>query len=301
TQSKCRMLSLPAEIRTAIWRFAIAGQCVGLYREKRRLTYGLLGHSTMKTPGELIRITPDTVRSEVAQMTDPSSKETWGCQPGLKKTNLTALLKTCRTIYFEAIELLYTGNTFVCLQNETLHEFQRSTQPHRFALIRSLHLHFQFRELQYGREGFPAPWDDDTFLTINWTIRHYMQQLRYLSIFLQGPLMVHIPYKNILNDLKGTQRAVSPEFFVVRFPRPAADPLAQYMNFDHLGPITRMLDDPNLRFHICQPPLQPGQPPHDMADLDTGEDAGWRVGAIFSPKDGGEGYETTSYTIFIPV
>jgi hypothetical protein len=63
-QSKSRLLSLPAEIREMIWQHAMTGMHIALYRDKRRLTYGLLDGSNCKTPGELFPITEILSRTE---------------------------------------------------------------------------------------------------------------------------------------------------------------------------------------------------------------------------------------------
>ncbi|KAL8665833.1 MAG: hypothetical protein Q9202_001955 [Teloschistes flavicans] len=52
----------------------------------------------------------------------------------------TALLRTCRQIYREAVELLYTGNTFVVKHPKILFTLAKYVPPQRFSSIRTLHI-----------------------------------------------------------------------------------------------------------------------------------------------------------------
>lgn len=199
--------------------------------------------------------------------------------------------------YTETIDLLYSGNMFACLQNQALLDLHRSTLPHRFAKIRALHIHWQFKETSWTRRGFAAPWDDHTFLFAKMAIVPKLPELETLSIFFQGPLLLQFGYERLLRGLHPTSSwAASPKLFVVRFPWPAYN---AGIRFDRLGPINELLENPDLPFQVCQPALQPGQDPYEMADLDMVDDTGWRVGAMFSsPLNGGSGFVTTSYAVF---
>lgn len=97
SRPECRLLSLPVELRILIWENVITGNHIGLYRDNGRLTHVLLDHSNTRTPGELLAITPESIRNEVARLTEYSDGVS-SCPPRGTKAKLSPLLKTCRTM-----------------------------------------------------------------------------------------------------------------------------------------------------------------------------------------------------------
>lgn len=97
-QSSCSLLSLPAEIRNRIWEYTITGRCIALYRDRGRLTHGLLDGSNTRAPGDLVPITPESIRHEVLRLANSLRDDRWDFPPQPKQANLTALLKTCRSM-----------------------------------------------------------------------------------------------------------------------------------------------------------------------------------------------------------
>lgn len=145
------------------------------------------------------------------------------------------------------------------------------------------------------------PWNASTFENMNCIIHQKMHQLQNLSIFLQGPLRMHFAYQSILQTLLRTQHVISPKFMVARIPRPAVEETVQRLGFDQLGLIDELWEWKIKVIQIYQPQLQPGQNAHNIADLDTGEDSGWRVGTIFLPSnDKANGLTTRNYAFFTP-
>ncbi|KAL2835938.1 hypothetical protein BJY01DRAFT_252252 [Aspergillus pseudoustus] len=67
--------------------------------------------------------------------------------------SITGLLRSCRTVYSEAIGILYTKNILQVRQARTIVEFPLVMRHHRLATIRKLHL--------------------DTRLSPNWDIEHW--------------------------------------------------------------------------------------------------------------------------------
>jgi hypothetical protein len=74
----------------------MTGINIGLYRDKRRLTYSILDESNC-APGELFPITENTIKNKVIQYT--SDPELLIHPPRTKKLQLSALPKTCRMVY----------------------------------------------------------------------------------------------------------------------------------------------------------------------------------------------------------
>ncbi|KAF2829260.1 hypothetical protein CC86DRAFT_187354 [Ophiobolus disseminans] len=132
--------------------------------------------------------------------------------------------------YVEVVKQLYQASTFVCLHNTVLDDFCSTTFPTHLSLICSLHIHFQFRELDHAPVSykkifeFPAPWDERTFQHITEMMCHQLPNLRTLSVFLQGPLKSLSAYAKITYSLmKATQELESLDFMTVRLPQPAPD------------------------------------------------------------------------------
>ncbi|KAL8836044.1 MAG: hypothetical protein Q9170_003089, partial [Blastenia crenularia] len=78
-----------------------------------------------------------------------------------------ALLQTCRQIYTEAVDLLYTDNTFVVKHPELLSRFIKAIPPQRLNTIRSLRICLetwqcgvlsQWAHTQTGREEWGKMW-----------------------------------------------------------------------------------------------------------------------------------------------
>lgn len=66
----------------------------------------------------------------------------------------TALLKTCRQIYHEAVDLMYFTNTFVFHDSPTLVDFSKSILPERMDAIRTLRLYWSAKL----KPPYPHPW-----------------------------------------------------------------------------------------------------------------------------------------------
>lgn len=96
SQLNSKLLSLPTEIRHEIWKYAMSGMNIVIYRAKGRLTHCLLDHSNAETPGELRFVSPESIRYAVMERTNPPSTYTWDSPPREKNMKLNSLLKTCR-------------------------------------------------------------------------------------------------------------------------------------------------------------------------------------------------------------
>ncbi|PGH09180.1 hypothetical protein GX51_00934 [Blastomyces parvus] len=63
-------------------------------------------------------------------------------EPNVPGEKLLPLVKSCRRIYLEAIDLLYTSNTFHFYHEDDFLAFSRAVLPQRMEKITSIHLHY---------------------------------------------------------------------------------------------------------------------------------------------------------------
>ena len=98
----------------------------------------------------------------------------------------TAILRTCRQIYAEAVDLLYTTNTFILYDFHTLTTFAKSIPPQRLNAIRSLRVHYSpTTSIPYSHERtqqYNLPLKLDWF----WETVIGMQSLRDLDIYMEA-------------------------------------------------------------------------------------------------------------------
>jgi hypothetical protein len=187
---------------------------------------------------------------------------------------------------------MYKANTFVILHNTVFESICDSMLPPRLALIRSLHIHYSFRELssiavncQGERDHFPPPHDDWTFAQLIRSICQRLPQLERLSVFLQGPLITFQSFGYVINRLREARRELkSLMFMAVRLPQPTADSVSARRRIQSLG-INESLKRVQDSFHLIQPPLAQGMSEYDMADMDTGPSVGWKVGSLYTCID----------------
>lgn len=126
TTPPCSFLTkLPLEIRLQIYEYVLGGNLLHLIQVPRRIAH---------------------VRCRREKFSDPLRE----CRPALRtplnprlcqvSNGNLALLKTCRQIYRESIEVLYACNAFDVNDLTTFVFFARSILPQRLASITALHL-----------------------------------------------------------------------------------------------------------------------------------------------------------------
>ncbi|KAH7082389.1 hypothetical protein FB567DRAFT_105337 [Paraphoma chrysanthemicola] len=300
SQTQSALLGMPAEIRNLIWEYVVASDPVILYQKTGRITYDyLIGEG----PEVVHNISPQTL-THIERTHSISENHT------TKKIRLLAVLQTCQMIYFETIEHIYKANTFVVLHNAVFKSICGAMLPSRLALIRSIHLHHRFRELEMValacgdgiRDHFPPPTDHYTFARLLSTVCGRLPSLENLSVFLQGPLMRRETLTWVLNRLKEARRELeSLKYMVVRFPRLIADVTVrpEWERFENMG-IKDALRRAQDEFHIVQPPVAPGLSEYDMADVDTGPGIGWKVGSLYTGIDKRSGtIESRNYAVLL--
>jgi hypothetical protein len=94
TSSTSKLLDLPAEVRTMIWRYAAGGRHLAIFRDNRRLTHCLLDGDNSKRPGELFSISPLAIPIATRNICGNFYKP-----PQPPKSRILALMRTCRTVY----------------------------------------------------------------------------------------------------------------------------------------------------------------------------------------------------------
>ncbi|KAF2690702.1 hypothetical protein K458DRAFT_61833 [Lentithecium fluviatile CBS 122367] len=302
-RSNCQLLNLPPELRMRIWFRAIAGMRIALYRDNGHLTHGILDDNNTRTPGKLFMVWLGTIDQILNDLLDPQTRpgeSIWDARERkaiMKKVKLTALLRTCRSIYSEAIDLLYSGNVFIILQNPTLNKLHSSIPSQNFARIRSLHIHWQNITPAAGdhRDNRPNQLD---FLDTNLEIVTSMPHLQNLSIFVQGPLGGEQTYLTLLGRLGEVAAKAAPQFYVVRLPRS----LNISWQLDDLMAQDFGILAKNYGFQLCFVPLEAGRDPISVADREGGGESGWRVGAFFEPAVKPEhGFAITNYAVYTPL
>lgn len=143
-QPDSRLLSLPAELRLQVFA-AVLGDSL------------IHSVSVGKTEGKRTRffLCPAPAACRCTYMFYPEEKEPyllWLNATSLPKGTAkpsTTLLRASRQCYVEAVQLLYTTNTFRIHDCWTVGDMQMSMPAHRYAQIRSLSLSFSF-----GSAGF---------------------------------------------------------------------------------------------------------------------------------------------------
>ncbi|KAL8990635.1 MAG: hypothetical protein Q9169_008076 [Polycauliona sp. 2 TL-2023] len=122
--------------------------------------------------------------------------------------NRTAILRVRRQVYVEAVELLYTGNTFILEHPRVLVAFSQAVLPKRFNAIRNIRVRFQ--EAEWPVIEYPLDWkqpcSESGLLQRErwfrcWETIIGMQYLRSLHIEIRYTLSRHLENKRACQDL----------------------------------------------------------------------------------------------------
>ncbi len=209
--------------------------------------------------------------------------------------------------------MLYSQNTFLFLQNDTFLDFSKSILPERLNSIRSMHIHFQLRELGpwRGAWGFnevnlqsvvnvllPPALGGSHPKSSSPLLPGCCPRLEHLSVFIQGPLWLGTTVEALIEQLTlvAVTRGSSLKSFIVRLPRHMND---AWFGNQWGGDIDQMVANPDLLFKIVRPEFTIGR----LEDQDTGLDVGWRMGEVLFPKkepDSEDEFEVRRYTVWTP-
>ena len=197
--------------------------------------------------------------------------------------------------YSEAVRSLYSGNTFLFVQNQSLRDFHDAILPGRFQSIRSVHIHWNYQEGKFGNSADSLEGGD--IFPGNLSLLRDNPRLDAVSILVTGPTFLKETHEKIIIELAKVQKSwvsPSPKSFVLRLPYQSK---AQSVSKDELD---QMPMKP-------APPFQLVSPMHALygVELDVPEDFdyGWRYGVQFLPPDESisetENYSMKSYLIWV--
>ena len=174
TNAKSQLLSkLPLEIRQKIYTYTLGTNLVHLV-----LTPHRVAHIVCTKP----------TATDFERECCPSAR---GCfVPGsieIAPSDINVrLLRTCRQVYAEAMQMLYSTNTFDVDDLSAFNQFAANAPPVGLSSIKSLHLHWinAYPPLEFVETQSPAeaPYDDATYLRFWQTIAKEMPGLRELRL-----------------------------------------------------------------------------------------------------------------------
>ena len=198
--------------------------------------------------------------------------------------------------YSEAIELLYTANVFVFLQNTSLQAFHAATATQHLNGIRSVHMHWQVPELTQRVPNLSAPGQSEACRRDSAAIIAAMPHLRQLSVFLQGKPNVYKAYQQLLEGM--ASGLAHPDFYVAR-----VTPLSPYTAYESGAPEwLEELRSKSGRYgalRVCRSFFKRGWLWHKVDDLGQAPVYHFRVGTLFEPHPsfGEEGTIVRSYVV----
>ena len=159
---------LPIELRILIYSHAIGNDRFRLITIPWKVVAAPDSDGNLSMTQEHFHFTPEIAR------------------PKRLPSNGNALLMTCRQVYSEAVDLLYSGNAFVLHDLQTLATFAESVPRQRLDAIRKLEIYYSpVTSIAYQHERtkhYDLPDDLDWI----WGIVIGMQALRDLSIILEA-------------------------------------------------------------------------------------------------------------------
>ena len=176
-QDHCGFLQvLPYDVRRIIYEMLLANEHFHIIRLRRKLRH---------------------IRCKISPKNSSHNKTCWGMSTvdgilirDLEKNplghGLLELLRTCRRIYTEAIDILYSQNIYDINGPESLVSFSRILLPHRLNAIRSLQMTWAF--FHAGQTVFDEEkillQGDEALWTACWAIVSSMKGLNDLRIWL---------------------------------------------------------------------------------------------------------------------
>lgn len=172
------LMRLPIELRLEIYTYVLGGNLLHIFQIPRRLAHKCC--DAMPSKRYFRSCCPTTQRSNVRKpYLGPFSS-----------ANI-ALLQTCRQIYLEAINVLYTTNVFDIDHLQTLVYLSRSIPPQHFATITTLHISWQVASYAVSFHGQVDGMNDwERFCHV---VATKMPGLRHFKVSLThtAPLSIH--------------------------------------------------------------------------------------------------------------
>ncbi|KAL8649293.1 MAG: hypothetical protein Q9226_005640 [Calogaya cf. arnoldii] len=135
---------LPPEIREMIYAFALSDFAhIHLFRRRDNRLGHYKCYSIHRPDSQLLKPgTYDTGELKGCKYPAVTCTNAWipGRWQDDEITELLPLLKTCRRVYSEAINILYTRNLFCFPDIRTITTFTKTTLPHRLSLINTIEM-----------------------------------------------------------------------------------------------------------------------------------------------------------------
>lgn len=219
TQSQSSFLYLlPLEMRQQIYQHVLGDETLHLVRLVSRL-----GNVKCRDPSQ-----PHPWAHRCWGISVKDSDMYWGPHDGIQEEHggYLPLLQTCRQIYSEAIEILYSKNTFSMLHLGRLLHFSFTVLPQRMNAIRSLELGWYLNSIYpydtgctWNSQNPPAPYDKTTWERA-WAILAGMDGLRNLRVDLVGRWMAPLPLEAELRMLSPATKVVNPRVWDLRLDWP---------------------------------------------------------------------------------
>ncbi|KAL5466258.1 hypothetical protein PMIN06_000228 [Paraphaeosphaeria minitans] len=181
-QSASRLMQLPLELRQMIYRAAIGDSVMHMVLKKHKL-----GHQRCKAPtiAECLEqysfFSPDNVWSPLGEPMD---------NPPATDGDILPLLLTCRQIYSESIDYLYSTNTFSFSDLDCLRYFSSTILPHRWSLVQNIDIEWCIswpiydplaQALLISLPALYPPHDEATWES-TWRIISDMPSLKWLRV-----------------------------------------------------------------------------------------------------------------------
>ena len=183
--SPCHFLAkLPLEIREEIYKYVVGGNLVHIVRKGDKLAHV---RCAFDRPWDLFR-----------ECRRAAARTCYDDVPTLAFTanGNVALLRTCRQIYTEAVNIMYKHNSFDFDHQDLFLFFSRSILPQRLAQIRRLELNLDIINI---KKSFPWIEPAPNSWSLMWSvIGKHMPGLRHLSVQLGGEY--GRPYPDMDND-----------------------------------------------------------------------------------------------------
>lgn len=172
-QAQSRLFCLPEEILLNIYECVIGNRVLHIVRRR-----GKLGHTSCKSTGE-----PDVCKEAKCR----GFKLPTGLYvlSGNGSGDLIQLLQTCRKVYVDAIDILYTSNIFDIDSLESMISLSCAILSQRFDSIQNLQLDLRFSLSLYFSESSPS--SDYLRWSRVWAIIGSMKALQHLWIRISWP------------------------------------------------------------------------------------------------------------------
>ncbi|KAJ4287685.1 hypothetical protein N0V90_012388 [Kalmusia sp. IMI 367209] len=180
-QSASRLMQLPLELRQMIYRAAIGNSKMHMLLKKHKLGHIRCKASNARECPLECNLGPDNIWSPFAE---PVEEPTDG--------DVLPLLLTCRQIYSEAIDAVYSSNCFSFSDLDCLRYFSCTILPHRWALVQTLDIEWCIswpiydpiaQTLLVSRPALYPPHDEATW-EATWRIISNMSNLKSLRVSL---------------------------------------------------------------------------------------------------------------------